>query len=291
MLYCTGFDTLLAGEHARRYQDLLNRIGRHAGVVILAGSQAWRPAADPTRTIQAIRFPAIDFWQRRAYLQTCLAASGIALAASELEALAGRLQLTPEQISGTVAGAVNLARWRGALTATRPDETPNSQPTLAELFAAARAQSDHHLHDLARKITPRYTWDDLVLPADELAQLQASTSARPRRTSRIFDEPPAPMPRCCSSTRPTRCSASAPNVKDAHDRYANIESHVSARGAAGGGFGFGGAGSRGQAGRGEHQEHRADGGVLRCRRRRDDRDVASAAGGTAGASENWANVE
>lgn len=187
MLYCTGFDTLLAGEHARRYQDLLNRIGRHAGVVILAGSQAWRPAADPTRTIQAIRFPAIDFWQRRAYLQTCLAASGIALAASELEALAGRLQLTPEQISGTVAGAVNLARWRGALTATRPDETPNSQPTLAELFAAARAQSDHHLHDLARKITPRYTWDDLVLPADELAQLhEICQQAKHRHT--VYDQ-------------------------------------------------------------------------------------------------------
>ncbi len=172
MLYCTGVDTLLASERARQYQDLLNGIGKHAGVVILAGSQAWRPAADPTLAIQAIRFPALDFPQRRAYLETCLAASGIALTARELEALAGRLQLSPEQISGTVAGAVNLARWRGALTATRPDETPDSQPTLAELFAAARAQSDHHLHDLARKITPRCTWDDLVLPADEWAQLK-----------------------------------------------------------------------------------------------------------------------
>ena len=28
---------------------------------------------------------------------------------------------------------------------------------------------------------------------------------------------------CCSSTRPTRCSASAPRCSDAHDRYANIE--------------------------------------------------------------------
>ena len=28
---------------------------------------------------------------------------------------------------------------------------------------------------------------------------------------------------CCSSTKPTRCSASAREVKDAHDRYANIE--------------------------------------------------------------------
>ena len=34
--------------------------------------------------------------------------------------------------------------------------------------------------------------------------------------------PRAPT-RSCSSTRPTRCSASAREVKDAHDRYANIE--------------------------------------------------------------------
>ena len=37
----------------------------------------------------------------------------------------------------------------------------------------------------------------------------------PRRASRAT--------RSCSSTKPTRCSASAREVKDAHDRYANIE--------------------------------------------------------------------
>lgn len=170
VLYCTGIDAFLDERRIREHHDLLARIERHQGIVILAGSQAWR-RADANLAMQVVSFPALDSSQRRAYLQRCLAASGVTLAAAELDALAERLQLTPEQISGTVADAVNLARWRKTLTATRSDRARSSQPTLAELFAAARGQSDHHLRDLARKITPRYTWDDLVLPADELAQL------------------------------------------------------------------------------------------------------------------------
>ncbi|MBL8392588.1 MAG: ATP-binding protein [Candidatus Accumulibacter sp.] len=170
VLYCTGIDVLLDERRIREHHELLARIERHQGMVILAGSQAWR-RADANLAMQVVPFPALDSCERQTYLQRCLAASGVALAAAELDALAGRLQLTPEQISGTVADAVNLALWRATRTATGSDKAGNSQPTLAEFFTAARGQSDHHLRDLARKITPRYTWDDLVLPADELAQL------------------------------------------------------------------------------------------------------------------------
>ena len=50
-----------------------------------------------------------------------------------------------------------------------------------------------------------------------------STSGRPRRTSTGSSAPPRAPTRSCSSTRPTRCSASAPRSSDSHDRYANIE--------------------------------------------------------------------
>ncbi|MER2603708.1 MAG: ATP-binding protein, partial [Candidatus Competibacter phosphatis] len=84
-----------------------------------------------------------------------------------------------------------LARWRGALTAegtaVAANSQPHSQPTLAELFAAARAQSDHHLRDLARKIKPKYTWADLVLPADELAQLKEICQQAKHRNT-VYDQ-------------------------------------------------------------------------------------------------------
>ena len=50
-----------------------------------------------------------------------------------------------------------------------------------------------------------------------------SGSARRRRTSPRCSTPPSARRRCCCSTRPTRCSAGAPRSRDAHDRYANLE--------------------------------------------------------------------
>ncbi len=48
--------------------------------------------------------------------------------------------------------------------------------TLADLKNAARAQSQPRLTSLAQKITPRFTWDDIVLPLDRLAQLREIAS-------------------------------------------------------------------------------------------------------------------
>ncbi len=44
--------------------------------------------------------------------------------------------------------------------------------TLADLKAAARTQSQPRLTPLAQKITPHYSWDDIVLPEDQKAQLR-----------------------------------------------------------------------------------------------------------------------
>ncbi len=168
VLYGDGLDALLNDERDGRYRLLLDRLHDGQGMVILAGTQAWQPAGERSIDFLLVPFPALDFSQRRSCLENCLTAAGITLAAADLDALAGRLRLTPGQITATVTGAVNQARWRAATQAA----TGNSQPTVAELFAAARAQTDHQLLHLARKITPQYRWDDIVLPADHLAQLQ-----------------------------------------------------------------------------------------------------------------------
>jgi SpoVK/Ycf46/Vps4 family AAA+-type ATPase len=60
-------------------------------------------------------------------------------------------------------------------------------PTATDLFAAARAQSGAALGALARKIVPRYAWDDFVLPPDRLAQLR-ELSAVVRHRSLVYDE-------------------------------------------------------------------------------------------------------
>src|SRR6185369_9113294 len=62
----------------------------------------------------------------------------------------------------TVA-AHNLATWRS------PDAP---EITLSDLYAACRAWSATRLGDLARKVEPHYTWQDIVLPSDQLSQLK-----------------------------------------------------------------------------------------------------------------------
>jgi SpoVK/Ycf46/Vps4 family AAA+-type ATPase len=43
---------------------------------------------------------------------------------------------------------------------------------MADLKNAARTQSQPRLTSLAKKITPHYTWEDIVLPSDRMAQLK-----------------------------------------------------------------------------------------------------------------------
>ena len=74
--------------------------------------------------------------------------------------LAYKFKLTGGQIRDAVHTAYDLAAWRGEAT-----------PTLTDLYAGSRAQSNRNLSELAVKISPRYAWEQLILPPDPLQQL------------------------------------------------------------------------------------------------------------------------
>jgi AAA+ superfamily predicted ATPase len=98
-----------------------------------------------------------EFWEREG-------GRGLRIEAGvDYGALAGRFRFTPGQVRGAIAAAANLASWR------HPD-----YPQIREddLFAACRDHSNPRLCELARKIVPRQSWDDLVLPDNQLEQLQ-----------------------------------------------------------------------------------------------------------------------
>jgi SpoVK/Ycf46/Vps4 family AAA+-type ATPase len=76
--------------------------------------------------------------------------------------LASTFRLSGGQIRDAVATARNLARLR---------DPAQPEVTLADLNAACRLHSNRKLAELAVKISPRYGWDDIVLPADQAAQL------------------------------------------------------------------------------------------------------------------------
>jgi ATP-dependent 26S proteasome regulatory subunit len=121
----------------------------------IEGKQSWVPSAEKPQGVLTIVFAYPGVGERRHWWEQCLLKQNVELDAETLTALAQRYRMTYAQIQDAAAVAVSSAE----------------QSLAQSLFAAARAQSGHNLAVLATKIEPRATWDDLVLPEDETAQL------------------------------------------------------------------------------------------------------------------------
>ncbi len=145
---------------------LLALLAEFPGQVIISGMSAWLPKNTlRAANIHWLQFSYPRYKQRQAlwdYFLTEGSSGELEPAdpALDTEALAGRFLLT----SGQIRDAAATAR-ENALQ----DQTAMQN---AHLLAAARAHSNPRLASLARKIDPRYTWRDIILPADQLSLLK-----------------------------------------------------------------------------------------------------------------------
>ncbi len=175
LIYFHDLDWLRRDECTGACEILLGMLERHPGIAILAGDRPWSAVRGAPAEPISIAFDALDFSGRAACWQQCAAERGIPLTRPDAEALAGRFRFTQEQIARAASAAHGRALWLGPASA--PDrtlvdaQTTAANTTLAHLFAAARAQCGHELASLARKIEPKQTWRDLVLPPDAGAHL------------------------------------------------------------------------------------------------------------------------
>lgn len=171
VLFLDGVDALRRDEWSAGYQTLLELLAVQPGVAILSGAQPWLPGRYATG-ILTLHFgapghvAAARLWEEQLTVTSIKAEPGAA------ELLAGRYRLTSNQITDAVASAVSFARWRSA---AHPDAaTPENESvpvTLDDLCAAARSETGHELSRLARKVRPRHTWTDIVLPANQIELL------------------------------------------------------------------------------------------------------------------------
>ena len=91
--------------------------------------------------------------------------AGIRLDQTQLDSLAERFRLYPDQVETTVKEARQRTRWRG-----------EQEPSAEDLAASARTQSSRQIELLARKIEPTRDWDEIVLPPATVGQLRALCS-------------------------------------------------------------------------------------------------------------------
>ncbi|HET6443768.1 MAG TPA: AAA family ATPase [candidate division Zixibacteria bacterium] len=153
-LYLNHWDTILDDD--RPPDKLFSMLVAYPGLVIVAGEKEWQPRGEERqRRILLVSFETGDFEHRLQTWQQQLDGRNL-----QLFELANQFQFTPGQIEDAVATALDYAQWR-------------QQPLSEEdLFAASRAHSNQKLAALATKISPRYSWDDIVLPPDTIALLQ-----------------------------------------------------------------------------------------------------------------------
>jgi SpoVK/Ycf46/Vps4 family AAA+-type ATPase len=120
------------------------------------------PALLRAPNLVRVTYPRPTYPQRRALWTHYLDGHG-ATPDLDVTAVAGRFRLT----GGQIRDAVLDARHRAA-------QGPPGKRTIDtdDLFAAARARTSDQLIALAKKVEPRHTWDDLVLPDDQLTQLR-----------------------------------------------------------------------------------------------------------------------
>ncbi len=146
--------------------QVLTEVCAYPGLAITSSQNVWHAAGvQREKPIQWIEFSLPSYQARLALWQHFLGQP----AAGEkddfnLSALAGQFLLTGSQIRDAVATARDLAAQRGRLLGA------------TELFSAARLHSNSTLGGLARKIEPRYTWKDIILPEDQLTQLREVVS-------------------------------------------------------------------------------------------------------------------
>ena len=130
----------------------------------LLTDKAWQPG--PTleqRPFLALALPEPTYSERRAHWTTTLHGTAAGLAEQEISALSGRFRLTLGQMQDALAQAHTLAWTR---------DPANGHPAAVDIDAACRAQVQHGLGALARKLAPRYSWDDIVLPPEQVAMLR-----------------------------------------------------------------------------------------------------------------------
>jgi SpoVK/Ycf46/Vps4 family AAA+-type ATPase len=162
VLLLEGWDACLDDEMVP--PDLLGALTRYPGTVILAGQTMWHPKGLPReRPVIHLELPVPSYAQRKTLWATFVGNEDEANILG-LEELAGQFALTSGQIRDAVATARDLA-------ARRAGSAEQPHLTREDLFAAARAHSNPRLARLARKVTPRYGWDDIVLPEDQRALL------------------------------------------------------------------------------------------------------------------------
>ncbi|MCA0457964.1 MAG: ATP-binding protein [Chloroflexi bacterium] len=129
--------------------------------VFMAAQDEWEPRdLNRSRRMLRLGFSLPDYRERYNTWEEAVNRYPTALQVADIEETSAKFIFTRSQIIRAVNTAVDLAQSRGELA------------VKADLYAGAQAHANLQLGSLARRIVPRFGWDDLILPPEQLQQLR-----------------------------------------------------------------------------------------------------------------------
>ena len=179
VLYWEGMDSLQCESKMYQQNSLQTMLESQGGLVVLAGASDW----EPTNALLKNRYVHIElsipsFADRIQLWIKSMDGEIHERGDIDLEKLSNQFYFTGGQIQNAASTAKNMAIWRNPVS---------PHVTMDDLYTACRMQSNKKLATLATKITPRYSWDEIVLLPDNLRQLQEISSAMKCRYL-VFDK-------------------------------------------------------------------------------------------------------
>ena len=164
-LFIDKWDSTFSEQESQPPIALWEMLQAYPGPVFIVGKADWEPL-DMYRQRRLIRLtyglPAYP--ERRETWDILLAQHEIHVPDLELDELANKFRFTRRQIARAVQTASDMAVTR------------NEPVNMADLYTGAQAHATLRLGKLASKIQPRYYWDDLILPPDQVTQLHELTN-------------------------------------------------------------------------------------------------------------------
>jgi SpoVK/Ycf46/Vps4 family AAA+-type ATPase len=164
VLYLDNFDALLNDEKGLEpiYQAVVNELEYYPGLVFLAGEKTWQVRSSLTsKPFIGIEFPSMTTLMRRQLWENNCRGK-VFSPDIDFSELADKFRLNGDQIKAAAVTAHSIAFWR---------DPGQAVVSCDDLYLACRQQSNLRLSTLAKKILPKYQWDDIVLPKDQMDQL------------------------------------------------------------------------------------------------------------------------
>ena len=164
-IYLDHLDKLLEDDTKANsfLRALQNSVNDFSWLTFIGTEKPWEPAGlFQQHSFLAVELPLPDVTARAELWQMLAAKHGISLAPASCAELAAKFRLSP----GQMRSALTTARDRSHLRADK------SEITIDDIYAGCRSQSNQRLGMLSRKLKPSFTWPDIVLPPNSMAQLR-----------------------------------------------------------------------------------------------------------------------